>query len=516
MTSPVVITDDYILLNLEETSFFDAFRLLFPSNLETTSLFVPRAPWQQPTISFGHRWSFFVSLMVQKLLISWKTPMALVGFVLEFWLNLFSGNGGLFNLLLNLVTCKLWWPNKSSAKFTTVIGQIDTRIELDKNIKPDNEKYKPVLAMMAAKISYENEAFIETNIRQCWKVSRSCCFLRMMVCYGSMSMVEVAVVLFLVIRLLFLALVASGPSQIRSAVPVFSWKLGFLECNSTQAFILQDTRSNPNLIVVAFRGTEPFDADDWRADVDLSIHKFGDWGCAHWGFMNALGMQNNGWPQEIQQSTHQYAYYTLREKLKEVLQKNEEAKFILTGHSLGGALAILFSAVLMLHEEEWLLERLDGVYTFGQPRVGNKDFADSMDKKLTKYDVKYLRYVYCHDIVPRLPFDDKLFLFKHFGTCLYVNSFYKEKCVTELPDKNYFSLIWVFPLMVVAYWELMRGFIIPYIEGPQYKEGLVCKMWRMTGLVVPGMAAHGPQDYDNSTRLASLPSAHTASRLVNR
>lgn len=187
-------------------------------------------------------------------------------------------------------------------------------------------------------------------------------------------------------------------------------------------------------MVVSFRGTDPIDADAWRTDVSLSWYHLKNIGNVHSGFMKALGLQKGpGWPKTINDQNDQrlYAYYKIRQVLKDVLHKNDKAKFIVTGHSLGGALAILFVFVLLLHQEEWLLDKLEGVYTFGQPRVGDRKFGEFMKEKLKFYDIKYHRYVYCNDMVPRLPYDDKTLMFQHFGPCLYFNSFYKGKVLIQ-------------------------------------------------------------------------------------
>jgi Lipase (class 3) len=114
-----------------------------------------------------------------------------------------------------------------------------------------------------------------------------------------------------------------------------------------------------------------------------------------------------------------------------VLDEHKNAMFLVTGHSLGGALAILFPSILAFHEEGDLLNRLGGVYTFGQPRVGDEEFGTFVKSTLNteKY---YFRYVYSNDIVPRVPYDDKALLFKHFGRCLYYNVFYKGKVSASL------------------------------------------------------------------------------------
>ena len=66
------------------------------------------------------------------------------------------------------------------------------------------------------------------------------------------------------------------------------------------------------------------------------------------------------------------AYYMVRNKIKRLLKEHKKAKFIINGHSLGRALAILFPTVLVLLQEMEIMERLLSVNTFGQPRIGNR------------------------------------------------------------------------------------------------------------------------------------------------
>lgn len=206
---------------------------------------------------------------------------------------------------------------------------------------------------------------------------------------------------------------------------------------TTQAFIMLEETEEDDKIIVAFRGTSPFDADDWSTDFDFSWCKVDGMGKIHMGFMVALGLQKyfpededyyGYFPKQIKQDPHKpLAYYIIRDKLKEMTTNNNRAKIIVTGHSLGGALAILFPAILALHGEVELLDKLEAVYTYGQPRVGDEHFGDFMKKSLRKHKIRYYRIVYGYDIVPTVPFDNTLMTFKHFGTYIHINSFYQGK-----------------------------------------------------------------------------------------
>ena len=101
------------------------------------------------------------------------------------------------------------------------------------------------------------------------------------------------------------------------------------------------------------------------------------------------------------------AYDEISKKIRPILGANPRARLYVTGHSLGGALATLFTAVrLYVHNDAD--ESLGAVFTFGQPRVGNSKFARYMEQILCPrhcqgHEKKYFRVVFGSDIVPRVP-----------------------------------------------------------------------------------------------------------------
>ncbi|CAJ1942815.1 unnamed protein product [Sphenostylis stenocarpa] len=467
MSDPFSITN-WMVWKPEEMSFFQLFQVLIGSDLHKKGFlqcleFVVES-------RFYPRWRIFTSLFAQKMLHYFANILKCIGDIVESLLNpQASSHNNVLMLVFNCIRGKEL-VNKDSKNYVSIIGHLDKRVGLlDKSIKiEDPNRYNAALCMMASKVSYENKAFVHDIVVNHWK----------------MELVEC-----------------------RDYWNDYQGKA------TTQAFIMLDKSADHHTYVVAFRGTEVFDADAWSTDVDISWFEIPGVGRIHAGFMKALGLPLDSrkeeftWPKEMRTDENRHrAYYSIRDLLKKHLRGNDKAKFILTGHSLGGALAILFPAMLILHDETFILERLEGVYTFGQPRVGNRTFASYMDKNLKQYGIKYLRFVYCNDIVPRLPFDDDIMKFEHFGTCLYYDRSYRGKKVQEEPNKNYFSWKAMIPKKVNAFWELVRSFTMVHKYGAEYEEGWLQRFVRLGALVFPaGIAAHGPQDYVNVTQLG-LPS----------
>lgn len=258
--------------------------------------------------------------------------------------------------------------------------------------------------------------------------------------------------------------------------------------------------------MLAFRGTEPFNAQDWSTDVDLSTLLAGKLGLLHLGFLKALGLQDEknfflGFPKDFKSTNDKpIAYYTLRETLKSLLATHKNAKILVTGHSLGGALAAIFPALLSYHDQGDILKAMYGVMTYGQPRVGDAIFKTYVEALLR---VKYQRMVYRFDIVPRIPFDvTPVSNFKHCGKCIYYNGWYQGKVVNEVPNPNYFDPLTTPQMYLVAWLDLFKALFIGFVEGPDFKEGIVSILYRLFGIVVPGIAFHSPRDYVNAGRLA--------------
>jgi triacylglycerol lipase len=89
----------------------------------------------------------------------------------------------------------------------------------------------------------------------------------------------------------------------------------------------------------------------------------------------------------------------------------------ITGHSLGGALAVLAAARLALDIDQNVYKSINGLYTFGQPRVGDRALVTALDDEIKP---RYFRFVNDNDMVPRVP--DRLNQYQDGGSISFFDS----------------------------------------------------------------------------------------------
>ena len=97
----------------------------------------------------------------------------------------------------------------------------------------------------------------------------------------------------------------------------------------------------------------------------------------------------------------------INDKLFELADKKKPIR--LGGHSLGGALSMI--AALSLKNKGF---NIDSVYTFGSPRVGNKDWFNIYNKA----NIPTYRFIAGPDIIPTIPD----FFYYHVGKSIYLGS----------------------------------------------------------------------------------------------
>lgn len=152
------------------------------------------------------------------------------------------------------------------------------------------------------------------------------------------------------------------------------------------------------VIILAFRGSHT--PQDWVSNMFLARNTVGE----HMGFDDAL--------------------HSMKESLREVSQRYPRPwRVLLTGHSRGGALALLAAELFyrwsgfehdLLGDDVLIVDGgeeqeempgvtppiVAGVVTFGQPRVGDENFCERVEQLLGR---RYLRVVNGGDVIPRLP-----------------------------------------------------------------------------------------------------------------
>lgn len=176
-----------------------------------------------------------------------------------------------------------------------------------------------------------------------------------------------------------------------------------------QAFLCE--RPSQDMAILAFRGTE-LNLKDIKADTKsrlVSIEKGGNKKEIHNGYLDQFN--------------------SLRVAIEAELKKPglKDRQLFITGHSLGGALAI--TAVKILAND------ITGAcYTFGSPPVGTKTFD---------YDIKtpIYRVINHVDIVPRLPNPTMIFAIRLFALAVGVALSPFAKLVSRIEESAWYKKV---------------------------------------------------------------------------
>lgn len=184
------------------------------------------------------------------------------------------------------------------------------------------------------------------------------------------------------------------------------------KATDTECFI----RKNGSEILIIFRGTDS--GINWTnnfifckktipyGNVDTKIR-------VHSGFLKGYKSVRN----------------TIHDKIP-----HDTCKIRITGHSLGAALAVLCAVDLQYNFKNADIE----AFLFGCPRVGNKTFARSYNKRV----FKTLRVTNGNDIVAKLP--PKLFGYRHVGIDIHTGKLLLPSVISfeDHRPENYYKNLW--------------------------------------------------------------------------
>jgi triacylglycerol lipase len=181
-------------------------------------------------------------------------------------------------------------------------------------------------------------------------------------------------------------------------------KFRFFDLGVSQAFIVADAEK----IILTFRGTDTL--KDWLGNFDIDLVGGPLGGKVHEGFARSLSLI---W-KDIQMTLDvlQPRPVATKADLVQGIQREVKAPSLwITGHSLGGALATLTAA--RLREKD---QSVHGLYTFGSPRVGDRDFQEEFNGDFRS---KAFRFVNRNDAVTRIPM--RSMFYSHVGQLFYID-----------------------------------------------------------------------------------------------
>ncbi len=176
-----------------------------------------------------------------------------------------------------------------------------------------------------------------------------------------------------------------------------STHISLLEVNG-----LDEYGKDISCLVISFRGTD--ELEDWNTNLKAHQTPFGSKGKVHSGF--------------------KAAYLSIKDQLFEHLNSYSLPIFI-TGHSLGGALAILATSDI------YKSDNFDSCYTFGSPRIGSPELVKSIQCE------RVYRVVNNCDIVTVVPLDLPFIKYRHIGSSYLLDD--HGKLIPDLSEEEIYS-----------------------------------------------------------------------------
>lgn len=164
-------------------------------------------------------------------------------------------------------------------------------------------------------------------------------------------------------------------THLKSALDITAERIIWIDDKptDTQAIVTTIGRT----VFLAFQGTT--NAADWinNLTADLSARGTGNW---HMGF-SSIALKT---------------FPEIGKHVKSLLETKDYDDVIITGHSLGGALAVVYCELFKAENPNFPIHTL---VTFGQPRVGNKLFMTDFFAR----EIPFYRFYNVNDIVPDVP-----------------------------------------------------------------------------------------------------------------
>lgn len=217
------------------------------------------------------------------------------------------------------------------------------------------------------------------------------------------------------------------------------------------------------VVILSYRGTQGDNIDSWLGDVDVdpeTITLGGAPARVHSGFHRNVRVTRSDVLEEL---AHALAGRSLLDPSRRV-EHPLEALYV-TGHSLGGAMAVLFAlSVMGTAEERAVAKRMRAIYTYGQP-IATMDPLGDVARQVGR---TLFRHILARDIVPVLP-PAKWGPFVHIGhEYRWLDDAWQKSDEPVAPLRNVRELPRAFGLLVAPAKQRQSGHYTVREHGPHH------------------------------------------------